>query len=531
MKKLLSVLLTSALLMSLLAGCGGSAGKNTDASGDAGDSGKPSILYHAAQWEPYTTLDPSAENSTGILVLNNTYETLTRYNYETGETEPLLATEWSSNDEGTEWVFQIREGVKFHDGAELNADAVVASIQRTMELGQGSAFIWDPVESVEATGEYEVTFHLTYGAAMDLIASSGYAAYIMSPNAVDKDAEWFNQGNNAGTGPYMIMKLTEGEEVILNRFEDYWGGWSDNQYSNVMIKKVAESSARRQMLETGEAQIACAFSSTDLAALKKESDLVQVLEAPTFTNVTLALNTEAAPMNNADFRRAMAYAFPYDDTVNSVLEGTGTQSVGMVPAGLWGHDDSLFQYTTDLDKAQEYIDKSGVDTTNMTLTVSIISGDDAYRNLCQLYQVNLKKLGINLEIRELSWDSQWDLAKSTNPEDRQDMMCWKWYPDYASPNSWFYNLVQSEETINMNMAYIHDEALDAKIAEADALAIHDRDAASAIYAEMQKQLIDECQYIYLYDEVHNWVVANGVEGVDENPAYAQCLRYYDITHS
>lgn len=74
------------------------------------------VLYHACYSEPYVTLDPSAEQSNGIRILYNVYETLTHYDDKTGEVIPKLAVEWSSNADATEWVFKLRNDVQFHDG-------------------------------------------------------------------------------------------------------------------------------------------------------------------------------------------------------------------------------------------------------------------------------------------------------------------------------------------------------------------------------------------------------------------------------
>ena len=218
-------------------------------------------------------------------------------------------------------------------------------LEDELELGQGGAYIWDAVlESnggkIEATGDYEVTITCGYPAAMDLITSAGYAAYIMSDSVIEQTTEWFNEGNDGGTGPYTIAQAS-GDTVVLRAYEDYRGGWTDDQYKNVMIRQVPESSARRQMLETGECQISGDFSATDLAALKEETDIVYAEQFETFNNIVMFLNTQTYPCNNADFRRALAYAFPYEETVTSILNGNAQQSVGMVPEGLWGHSDEI----------------------------------------------------------------------------------------------------------------------------------------------------------------------------------------------
>lgn len=529
MKKWMSLLLALVMTMSLVA-CGGGddAGTSGNAGNDSGSAAATQVLYHSYNTAPYVTLDPSSEYSNGIMTLQNVYETLTRYNDETEEVDGLLATEWTASEDGMTWVFQLREDVTFHDGAKMNAEAVVGSIQRTIDKGQGAAFIWSPVASIEATGEYEVTFTLSYAAPMDLICSAGYAAYIMSPNVLDKDTEWFNEGNDGGSGPYMISKAT-GDSVILTAYEDYRGGWTDKQFKNVLVKEVPESSARRQLVETGESQFSSEFSSTDRNALMAETDKVYSIQAGTFNNILVFLNSAKAPCDNADFRRALQYAFPFEETVEGVLEGNAQQSVGLVPHGLWSHDDTVHQYSFDLEKAQEYLDKSGVDVTDLSLTVTYMNGYDEYASFLQLYQSNLKKLGINLELRSMEWDEQWADAQAPNPDERQDMFVMIWWPDYASPNSWFNTLIHSEDTIVYNMSYINDPELDAKMEQADILSGTDREAATKLYQEIQHTLADEAYIINAYDQTRTYIINNSITGVHENPAYSTAVQYYNVT--
>ena len=523
MKKILSLALALVLLLGLLAGSAGSASA----------AGSNKILYHIHNSMPYVTLDPSIEYSNGIMVLQNVYETLTHYDPESGEVVPMLATSWSSNEDGTVWVFQIRDDVIFHDGSPLTAQQVVNSFRRSMDLGQGGAYIWDAVleengGSVEATGEYEVTITCGYPCAMDLVVSSAYAAYIMSDSVVDKDTEYFNEGHDGGSGPYVIAQAN-GDSAVLQAFPDYRGGWTDEQYQYVYIREVSESSARRQMLETGEAQISCEFSSTDLEALEAQTDKVYAVKAETFNNVIMFINTEIEPGNNVDFRRALAYAFPYDETVNQVMNGNASQSVGTVPAGLWGHSDDIFQYSLDMDKAKEYLDKSGIDTNGLKLTVTYMTGDDTYASALQLYQVNLRQLGIDLELKSMEWDQQWAQAQNTDPASRQDMFLFIWWPDYADPVSWFTSLLHSEDEICYNLSYLHDDALDTLIDEAVELTVTDRAAAEADYIEVQNIVADQAYFLNLYDQVHTYIVSNEVQGVAENPAYSYTIDYYQVT--
>ena len=279
MKKYLKMLFTAMLTVALVVGCSPNHSHTSTA-----------ILYSAYGSEPYLTLDPSVENSNGVCILQNVYETLTRYNDKTGEVEPFLAESWTHNDDGTVWEFKLRSGVTFHDGTSLNADRVKQSIERTISMGKGAAYIWDNVESIEVVSDDEVRFRCKVPTSIDLVASAAYAAYIISEEACQQESEWFNSesGNDGGTGPYTVESLVSGDQVILTAYDNYWNGWKDNAYRTVILKKHTESSTRRQLLETGEAHIAYNFSTTDLAALKN-CDKVTVKYWGTYNNILIFL--------------------------------------------------------------------------------------------------------------------------------------------------------------------------------------------------------------------------------------------------
>lgn len=520
MKKSLVLMLTILLAASLLAGCGKGGGATTDA-----------IFYYATGAEPYLTLDPSVENSNGVCILQNVYETLTRYNDQTGEVEPYLATTWTHNDDGTVWEFTLREDVTFHDGSKLNANAVKKSIDRTIGMGKGAAYIWSSVESIEVVSDYVVRFNCSDPTSVDLIASAAYAAYIISENACDQDSDWFNneEGNDGGSGPYTVKSLVTGDQVILSAYDGYWKEWKENSYKTFVIKKHVESGTRRQLLETGDAQIAYNFSTTDLSALK-ENEKIDVQYLTTYNNILLFFNTEKEPCNNEEFRKALAYSFPYQEVIDGVLENRGQLSCGLVTPGLWGHDENCTQYEFNMDKARECLANSGVDASTVNLELAIQSGYTTYKDFAQLWQTYLKELGINMEIRERNWDAHIEHARAIRPEDRQDIFVMTWWPDYADPSSWFQSMVHSEESPAFNLSYIKNAEWDAKIEEAIKLTAMDRAKAEALYKEVQMGVLDGAYMIPLYDEVMTCALSTEIDGFYYNPAYPNAVDFFNITH-
>lgn len=327
------------VMNSFLFGQGGksSAGENK--------SQQPSIAYYAYNSIPILDWDPAVMFSNGIIVLSNTYETLLRYDPLNDKIIPVLAESYSKSDNGLIWTFKIRKGVKFHDGTYLNAEAVKYSIDRTMRINGGAAYIWSPVKEINVVVDYTVEFVLKHPAPLDLIASSGYAAYIYSPASVTSDdSEWFRPGRECGTGPYMLQSQTRGDQVILTKFDDYWKGWDGQHFDKVVIKKVSETSSRRQMIVKGTADVTFNLPYEDVEAIKDNPNIAIVLEN-SFVDAAIHLNTQKAPLDNKLVRQALSYAFPYDDAIEYVLGGYGIQSRGPVPVGMWGHGDNLPQYT------------------------------------------------------------------------------------------------------------------------------------------------------------------------------------------
>ena len=183
----------------------------------------PLVLKYASSAN-ITTWDPIASFSTEAAYMANMYEQLLRVN-PPGSPEPytpLLAESWEKSDDGLVWTFHLRPNVKFHDGEPMNADAVVKSIMLAKEKA-GASFIWLPLSTVEAVDDMTVKFTLSYAQPLELIVGSEYAAYIISPKALDAaaaDENYWSAGVDAGTGPYMIESYTADQELVLTQFPD-----------------------------------------------------------------------------------------------------------------------------------------------------------------------------------------------------------------------------------------------------------------------------------------------------------------------
>ncbi len=490
-------------------------------------SAGPQIAYYAFNSEPILDWDPSVEFSNGIIVLNNIYETLLRYDPENNRIIPVLATEYQKSNNGLTWKFKIRQGVKFHDGSEVDAEAVKFSIERTKRIGKGAAYVWDAVKNIVVVDKYTVVFELTYPAPLDIVASCGYASFIISPKSVKANADdWLSKGNEAGSGPYKLKKFKMGDEVILTAFKDYWKGWKENQFDIVVIKRILETTSRRQLVEKGDADIVSMLPAEDIAELKKDSR-VNVNTDFSFQNLILLLNTAKKPLDNKLVRQAISYAFPYEKVVQYAAGGYASQARGPIPKGLWGHGKNLRQYKYDLKKAKKLLKQAGYADGDLKLKFTYASGDEAEKKTAELFKSELAKLNINLEIRGMPWESQWELAKSNKIANRQDILAFYWWPDITSPYSWLYSLYRTEKDILYNLAYYSSKSFDKLIDEGNALSGIDRDKATNLFIQAQNQLIEDAPSIFVYDQQMTWVTYKSFKGFKSNPSYPNVVFFYD----
>ncbi len=519
MKKIRTVVVALFCISLLLSACGGGAAPTQEAA-------KTQFAVYALNSEPLTNWDPAIEFSNGIHLDNNIYEQLLRYDPVSKQTIPLLAESYTVSDDGLVWTFTIRDGVKFQNGDPLTAEDVKYSIDRTMALGAGASYIWFAVESITVKDPKTVEFTLSYSNPLDLVAATGYAAFIYSKKCVDENNEWIAEAKGCGTGPYMLKSAKWGDEVIVEAFPDYWGGWGEKFFSQVVFKKISETATRRQMIEAGEATIAVELPYSDVNALKENSD-VKVYVEPSWQNLIGMFNTLKPPLDDVKVRQALAYAFPYDEVIKSAVGGYARQAYGMVPFGMWGFSDQLPRYTYDLEKARQLLTEAGVPA-GQKLLLTYTAGNETEKSTAELYKSELAKLDIDLEIRSMPWDSQWELAKNPDPTARQDVFVMYWWPDLPSPYSFLYSTFHSEEEPLFNLAYYYNADFDTLIDQANELTASDFPKAEQMFVDAQKILLDDAATLFIYDRQDVWVTSANLQGFKFNPAYPTVMFFHDM---
>ncbi len=477
--------------------------------------------------------DPSTDYSSELIAMAQMYEGLTRYNAVDKKVEPLLAESFDSSNGGKQWTFTLRSGVKFHTGRPLTALAAKAAIERTIKLGQGAAYIWDPVKSIDTPDAHTLVFHLKYAAPLDLIASAGYASWIFDTKAAGSGdlGKWFAAGRDAGTGPYTVDTWQPGQEVqvTLKAFPGYWGGWSGTRYQRVVFRYVPAATTTVQLLKAGDVNAEMQLTPQLWASFQNDPNFLTT-STPSYYNFFAMLNTQRAPLSDVRVRQAIAYGINYDGIV-AVLKGNAVKSSGIVPAGLFGHFDDLPNYTYDPTKAEALLREAGYGPggKNIKLVLTYEQGDNFEAMTSAVIKSSLAPLNIDVGVRPLQWSVLWAKTQASDLSQRQDIAIYGWYPDYPDPASWFVNLFETQNPPVYNATYYSNQTVDRMIGEAMKLTASDRPKAETQYRDIQVKLLQDVPAVPLVGMVYQRVLPRSVSGFQDDPAYPDVVFVYQLT--
>jgi peptide/nickel transport system substrate-binding protein len=503
-------------------------------------SSQQRVLVYAYN-DKITGIDPSLEDDTGLVVLGSVYEPLLYYDPLRNQTIPALAESWESKENNTVWIFHLRKGVVFHDNSPFNSTAVVISVLRAKEVyekyGVGLGYIWDGVEDVKALDDYTVEFKLKYPQRLDLIAASSYAAYIFNPNALAKAGvsdytdlklrDWFNKGADEGTGPYMIESYDPYNQVVLVKFDKWWG-WStvrnDKAPDKVVIKIKTDPQDQYNGLISGELDIVTSVPRVSIQDLVNKG--FKELRINTFHSYFLVFNTRRYPTNITEFRLAVLYSIPWDRIVDQAMKGYALLGSGYVPHGFPGFVEGL-SFKQNLTLARIYLEKSGVKP-GVTIEFMYQSDYVEEEDFASILKTSLAEIGVNVKIIPSTWESIKEAGKSVwdNPDNTPHLLINDWWPTIISPYDYLYNLFHGESK-EWNWSGYDNQTFNQLIDEAFALEGSDYGKAMELYREAQETLFNNAVAVNLWDEVKVFVYNPRVTLPSSavNPLYMYVIFY------
>lgn len=472
--------------------------------GDTGSTSTGDKVLVFGRGGDSTSLDPSrVTEGESFKVTKNIYETLLDFGEQDTTIHEGLATKWEPSDDGLTYTFTLREGVKFHDGTDFNADAVVKNFERwangTEEqfpyyASMFGGFKGDEghvIDSVTADGDYTVVFKLKRAQAPFLknIAMSPFA--IASPTAFEKDGDKFGD-NPVGTGPFKFVEWKRNDSITVEKFEDYWDE-SLPKLDKVIFRSIPDNSARLNALLTGEIDLADGVNPADGQTVEADSNL-QLFERPSMNVGYLGLTTTRPPFDNAKVRQAINYAIDKEAIVEAFFEGRAEVAKNPLPSSIPGFNEDIAGYEYDPAKAKELLAEAGfADGFEMELWAMPVPRPymPDGRKVAEAIQKNLEDVGVKAEIVSYEWATYLDKAS----KGEADAFLLGWTGDNGDADNFIYVLLDGDNIGSNNYTYYDNQDLHKILIEAQTEV--DEDIRNELYKQAQEIIFADAPWVPL----------------------------------
>jgi peptide/nickel transport system substrate-binding protein len=393
------VLGLSFLLGMLLAGCGGGSAKQENAP----------TTFIFARGADAQKLDPAdVDDGESVNSMAQLFEGLVGFVPGTLEVEPRLAESYAISPDGMVYTFRIRDGVRFHDGTPLDAEAARFSFDRQMDPDHPAHFpdasfqywknLYGDVERVEVADKMTLELHLSRPNAALLSALASFPVWLVSPASLEKHGEQM-PFHPIGTGPYMFVEWRPNEAVLMERNPDYWGEPKAG-FERLVMRSIPLNTSRLSELMAGKVHGLDGVQPSELSDLEKDPRFV-IHQAPGMNVGYLAFSMLSERVQDVAFRRAVAMAIDRASLVRLALDGSGSVASYPAPAGFLGIPDDEGPVQYDPEGARKLVEEhpewKGVPVTLATFGQPRMYFPDPPR-VASLIRNDLEAVGLTVEI-------------------------------------------------------------------------------------------------------------------------------------
>lgn len=441
---------------------------------------------------------------------------------------PSLATSWQVSADGLTWTFKLREGVKFDDGSEFTAQAVKYTFDRSVfqlaledscQVGIGYA---DIIDSVEATGNYEVVFHLKTQFSPFLGMMAGACSFIVNPKYAPVDsAVAYVEGNaRASTpmdlGPYVLKSWTRTAgrdvEMRLDANPNYWNkaaGYPKTPH--IIIKFYSDPTALRLAIESGEVDIAFRqLRAADINDLKTKPNL-KVWEGTGAFIQYLVLQESMKPFDDPRARQAIAAAIDRRPLTQTVFLGQAAPLYSMIPNGMSFHADA-FKTLGDANYAvtKQLLGELGYNEQNKLVVELWYESSGHYPqspDQATVLKQSLEASGvITVNLKSIDWAGY----RVNRQQGTMQMFIMGWYPDYVDSDNYVYPFLHSTGSSWLHMNYANPQ-MDDLVQQSRAAS--DAATRQRVYEQIQTLFAKDVPIVPLYQGSAWAVTKTNVQGV------------------
>jgi peptide/nickel transport system substrate-binding protein len=506
---------------------------------------KPFTLVEMTFSDP-PSLDPNLEyDSACYSITQNVYENLVYYEgQDVNKPIGVLAKSWTSNDDFTVWTFYLRDNVKFHDGSKFNASAVKYSLDRGVLLNYPDGpFVGAGVTSLLKGGdewmasnntEADVQAYLAQEAVkvinettVQITLSKPYpdwyhvmafpALAIVSPTTEKANGGYtpnnytdtYYKEHMCGTGPFKFVSWKHEDNMVFERFNDYWK--APAKAERVVVRTVPDINSRVLAFEKGE----CDFvqeNARNYQQYKNSTSTKVVIVNDTLAISFIGMYQGNEPFNNPKVRQAFVESFDYVTYRDNVGFGLGAFPHGVVPKGLSTYNEAIPQYKFNPENAKKLLQEAGFSKDKpTTVVIAFNKGNTGRQTGCLLLKDQIEKydLGITVEIQELTWATLLDKQK----KGELDMFFLGWQADFPTPDNFLGPFAASDVYFARQVAY-KNETIDKLYA--DYFTAKTQAERQQISDQIQLGLLNDYAYIIYLQPANVYALHKDLKGFQTN---------------
>ncbi len=487
----------------------------------------PDVLVVGQIAEPQS-LDPHTVTATNdFRILVNLYDGLVRFKDGTLEVEPALAENWEVSDDGRTYRFKLREGVKFHDGSDFDAEAVKFNFDRMLNKDHPFyntgpfplSFNFSSIASVEVIDPHTVEFRLKEAFAPFLSNLAYPTGLIVSPAAVEQHGKDYGR-SPSGTGPFKFAEWQSNQRVVIERNPDYWGGAA--KLEAVVFRPVTDANTRVAEMMAGGLDVMVEVPPDNLATFRQDANFAVAEQAGPHVWFAI-LNTKEGPFADKRVRQAANYAVNKETLVKDVLQDTATVAAGPIPPAFNWVESAVEPYPYDPEKAKALLAEAGVETPQLTFYVT--EGGSGMLDPVTMgaaIQADLQAAGFTVKIETYEWNT---FLGRVNPglEGKADMAEMAWMTN--DPDTVPYLTLRTDampDKGGFNSGYYSNPEVDSLLEQARAST--DQAERGKLYAKVQAAVHEDAPWLFVANWKQNAVTTAAVQGFKLQPSFLLDLR-------
>ena len=485
-------------------------------------------------------LDPA--DATISHVVDNIFEGLVKFKKASTSIEPCLATSWEVSEDGKEIIFQLRKEVKFHDGTDFNADAVIFSFARQCDPNHpyhnyGKWYYWDylysDIKEVKKIDDYSVKFILKKPNVYILTSLALYKVSIVSPSNAEKYKEDAFK-HPCGTGPFKFVEWIKDDHITLVANDNYW--LEKPRIDKLIFKVIPDPSARLIALEVGEIQGMEFPNPADFNRINNNKELI-LMSQPGMNIGFIAINTGYGyidenkngirdldseplmktpgyfePLTKKKVRQAINMAIDKQAIVDNIYMGAAIKAKNGMPPSMLGYNDEIKDYPYNVKRAKELLAEAGYPNGfEVTLHVMPVSRPYMFDppKIAEAIQSYLAAIGITVKFYQVDWTNYLQETQAGNHQ----ICLLGWTSDNGDPDS-LMNVLYGADSCSIgnssNFAFYNNR--DVQELFSKALATYDEEERITYYKKAQEMIHEYAGWVFLAHSTQNIVLNKNVHG-------------------